>query len=229
MSGALRSRRVRMHTRRMDEPRDCCFDGWAAREAARARRRRVHGVSSILADLLEAQGLSDRTVLDLGCGTGGLAVESVARGARAASGVDLSTAMIAEARRLSEEAGTGDRTTFEVGDGAIVPLVPHDVVVLNKVFCCYPHVGALLENSLGAAHSVYAFAIPASRGVRGLLTRAVVGLENVVFRLRPSTFHGFRVFVHDARAIDAGVRAAGFEPRAARRRLGWDVAVYARP
>jgi magnesium-protoporphyrin O-methyltransferase len=212
----------------MDEPGGCCFDGWAAREAARARRRRVHGVSSILFDLLEAQGLSGRDLLDLGCGTGGLAVESVARGARAASGVDLSAAMIAEARRLSEDAGTADRTTFEVGDGATVPLAPHDVVVLNKVFCCYPHVGALLANSLGAARSVYAFAIPASRGVRGFVARLVIGLENVVFRMRPSTFHGFRVFVHDVRAIDAEVRAAGFDRLAARRRFGWDVALYAR-
>jgi magnesium-protoporphyrin O-methyltransferase len=213
----------------MEERRDCCFDGWALREAARARQRRVRGVSAILADLLEASDLSGLTVLDVGCGTGGLAVECVARGARAASGVDLSTAMIEEARRLSDDARTAERTAFEVGDGATAPLAPHDVVVLNKVFCCYPHVEALLANSLGASRSMYAFAIPASRGVRGLLTRVVVGLENVVFRLRPSTFHGFRVFVHDARTIDAGVRAAGFEPRATRRRVGWDVAVYARP
>ncbi|MGZ5353993.1 MAG: methyltransferase domain-containing protein [Actinomycetota bacterium] len=212
----------------MEEPADCCFDAWAHREAVRARRRRVHGVSAILADLLAAEGLSGRTVLDLGCGAGGLAVETVARGARAASGVDLSAAMIGEARRLSEEAGTADRTTFDVGDGATAALAPHDVVVLNKVFCCYPHVGALLANSLAAAGSVFAFALPASRGVRGSVARRVIGFENVLFRLRPSTFHGFRVFVHDVDAIDAEVRAAGFGRPVWRRRFGWDVAVYAR-
>jgi 2-polyprenyl-3-methyl-5-hydroxy-6-metoxy-1,4-benzoquinol methylase len=212
----------------MDEPGDCCFDGWAHREARRARRRRIHGVSSELADLLEAAGLSGKSLLDIGCGTGGLAIESVARGARAASGIDLSKAMIEEARRLSEEAGMAEPTTFEVGDGATVPLPPHDVVVLNKVFCCYPNVDALLANSLAAARSVYAFAIPSSHGMRGIFARIMIGLENTLFRLRPSTFHGFRAYVHDVGTIEARVEAAGFGRLVARRRLTWDVAVYTR-
>jgi hypothetical protein len=37
------------------------------------------------------------------------------------------------------------------------------------------------------------------------------------------------VFVHDIRAIDARVRAAGFRPlRREHRRFAWDLAVYAR-
>src|SRR3990170_2032141 len=52
--------------------------------------------------------------------------------------------------------GVGDRTSFEVGDGAAVELPTSDIVVLNRVVCCYPDIDALLTNTLAAAGSVYA-------------------------------------------------------------------------
>lgn len=212
----------------MEEPEGCCFDDWVEYDAKRARKRRVQGVSADLADLLERAGLSGRTVLDVGCGVGGLAIEAVSRGAAAATGIDLSSKAVEEARRLSSENGTSDHTTFEVGDGSTARLDRHDVVVLNRVFCCYGDVDALLANSLAAARSVYAFSVPPSRGLRGLAARLSVRVGNWWRRLRPSKFQGFQAYVHDVGAIDAGARAAGFEPLLAGRRFAWDLAVYSR-
>ncbi len=101
--------------------------------------------------------------------------------------------------------------------------------MLNRVFCCYPDIDALLENSLAAARSVYAFTTPPSTGFAGALARLLTRLSNVVYRLRDRTYRGFRVFVHDVARIDARVRSAGFSPVvSARRRLAWHLAVYVR-
>ena len=209
----------------------CCFDDWVDNWATRARKKRI--VAKVTVPLFEAlrqAGLRDRTVLDLGCGIGDLSIEAVRAGAASASGFDLSQKAIDAARGLAETRGVADRTTFRVGDGAKVELPGADVVVLNRVFCCYPDVENLLERSLGAAGSVYAFTIPRSTGVAGRIARIQTGFANWWYALRSSKFGGFRVYVHDVRRIDARVRAAGFEPiRRERRRIAWDLAVYARP
>lgn len=216
----------------MDEADDerCCFDDWIDHWSARARRKRlVAPVSEHLLEAIQEAGLAGRTVLDLGCGIGDLAIEAVRRGAAHARGYDLSVASIEAARALAAERGVGERTAFEVGDGARIELAPADVVVLNRVFCCYPDVHALLERSLAAAGSVYAFTIPRSTGFAGWISRLQTRLSNAWYRLRSAKFRGFRVFVHDIGPIDERVRAAGFRPmRREHRRISWDLAVYVR-
>ncbi len=212
-----------------DEPEPCCFDDWSADYARRARSRELGSVSDDLIDGLERAGLAGRTILDVGCGAGGLVMEALERGASAATGVDLSLSSIEEARRISSERGLADRSRFEVANGASVPLEPHDVVVLDKVFCCDPDVERLLGNSLNAAREVYAFSVPPSSGFRGVVARVTSWIENVWYRLRRRKFRGFRTYVHDVGEMDARTREAGFDRFASRRRLGWDVAVYVRP
>ena len=72
-------------------------------------------------------GVHPRDVLDLGCGTGRLLERAAHEWPDARFiGVDLSPAMIAEARRKH----AGDpRFRFEVGDAAALPLVPASVDV----------------------------------------------------------------------------------------------------
>jgi magnesium-protoporphyrin O-methyltransferase len=211
-----------------DEREPCCFDEWTDHYAERARSRRLGKVSGDLLGGLERAGLEGRTILDVGCGAGGLIFETLERGAETATGVDLSSASIEEARRIATERGLAGRATFDVADGARTALAPHDVVVLDKVFCCYGDVERLLHNSLAASRSVYGFSVPPSAGLRGALRRTLAGLENAWYRLRRSRYGSFRTHIHDVGMIDARVRAAGFEPASSRRRLGWDVLVYRR-
>jgi SAM-dependent methyltransferase len=214
-----------------EEHEDCCFDDWVDHWLKRSKKRRtVAGITAPLLGGLEEAGLRHRSVLDVGCGIGDLAVETVRRGAARAFGVELSAKAVDEARRLAVERGVADRTSFQVGDGAEVSLPKADVVVLNRVFCCYRDADALLENSLSAAGAVYAFTTPPSRGLGGAFVKLQSRFWNVWYRLRDRKFQGFRVFVHDVDRIDARVRAAGFLPlRSERRRVVWHLAVYARP
>lgn len=214
-----------------DEDGGCCFDDWVDNWSKRAKKKRtIAGVTPPLLAALEEVGIRDRSILDIGCGIGDLATEAVSRGASQAFGVELSARAVEEARRLAADRGVADRISFQVGDGAKVPLPKADVVVLNRVFCCYPDIDALLTNSLSAAGIAYAFTTPPSTGLASTFVRLQMWFANAWYRLRDGKFQGFRVFVHDVEAIDARVQAAGFRPvRTESRRAVWHLAVYARP
>lgn len=217
----------------MDEHDDapgCCFDEWAANSAARARKRGVGApITGRILRALERQGLVGRTVLDVGCGTGDLALATLASGAERATGVDLGPGAIEQARTLAAERGLTDRAAFSLGDGAEVTLVRHDVVALNRVLCCYPRVDRLLENSLGAAGSLYAYTAPVHTGPMGVFNRVSVGISNAWFRFRAKKFRGFQAFVHDLDAVDRMIEAAGFRPvHRSRERFVWQLAVFSR-
>jgi SAM-dependent methyltransferase len=214
---------------RSGEPQDCCFDGWARVDARRARRRETSArITAALVAALDEAGLKDRLLLDVGCGSGDLALAALARGAVRAVGFDLGAGAIRAARSLAAERDLADRVRFEVGDGASIPLPHADVVSLNRVLCCYPDVGSLLANTLDAAGTIYGFTAPHDRGVVGAWNRVSIRIGNAWYRLRERKYDGFRAFVHDLGAVDERVRAAGFRPMRRERRGSWDLAVYQR-
>ena len=215
---------------RANQPERCCFDDWVDHWDRQTRKSpTAAGVTASLVDALEQAGLADRTVLDVGCGIGDLAIEAVVRGASSSTGFDLSPKAIDHARELAHRRGVGDRTTFGVGDGATFELPPADVVVLNRVVCCYPNADGLLERTLKAAGSVFAMTAPVSDGFTGTMNRALTRWSNGWYALRKKKYGDFRTFVHDLGAIDERVRAAGFRPvTREHKRVVWDLAVYAR-
>ena len=208
----------------------CCFDDWVDSWDRKTQHRET--VGTVTAGLLKAitdLGVSGRTVLDVGCGIGDLAIEIVAAGATSGRGFDLSPKAIDRARALALRRGVGDRTTFEVGDGSKFELPKADIVTINRVVCCYPDADGILERTLEAAGSVYAISAPISSGATGVYNRTQNAIWNVVYRLRDKHYGGFRTFIHDVARIDARVRAAGFRRiHHERRRVVWDLAVYAR-
>lgn len=212
------------------EPERCCFDDWVDHWERQAQKKdTVAGVTGHLLEALTQAGLADRSILDIGCGIGDLALAALGRGARRADGVDLSPKAIERATHLARARGFADRATFAVGDGSTAALPTADVVVLNRVICCYPDATGLIERTLAATGAVYAFTAPVSDGAVGVMNRGWTRMSNVVYRIRRKRYGGFRTYVHDVGTIDERVRAAGFRPlRRERRRLAWDLAVYAR-
>lgn len=213
-----------------DDAERCCFDDLVDHWADRARKAPTASkVTPPLLDALAEVGVRGRDVLDVGCGIGDVAIATIGLGAESARGYDLSPKAILEAQRLAVERGVGARTTFEVGDAAELVLPEADVVVLNRVVCCYPDIDGLLGRSIASARRVIAFTAPASSGFTGALNRFWTSVGNLGFRLRAKRYGGFRTFVHDLDDVDARLRSAGFEPRHRRRvRLVWDLALYER-
>jgi len=188
-------------------------------------RYEMGSVSKALLAALLAAGPTGRTVLELGCGPGALLAELLAGGAGPATGIDLSAEAIEEARQRATEAGVAERASFSVADGARASLAPHDWVVLDKVMCCYPEVDALLANSIPAAGRLYAFAVPASYGWRGLIARIEEFLENATNALRGRPCPGY---VHDVAEIEQRLSQAGFRPSYRGTSWTWHIAVFER-
>jgi SAM-dependent methyltransferase len=200
---------------------DCCETPGQrkmnTRISHRARRELVKGIREL--------GLDGKSVLEVGCGPGDLTRELIRAGARQAIGIDLAEETIKEARSRASEEGVSDRITFRVGNGAKEHLEPHDVVVLDKVICCYPDWRELVDNTSQASSVSYGFVIPRSEGLTAPIVRFFVAVQSLALKLRKC---GFRPFVHDFRKIHRHLSDQGFRRTLLSKGPVWMTAVYAR-
>lgn len=186
------------------------FDDRFARRLARDYRRRgLTPTAQRIVDFATSTGIIGATVLEIGGGIGDIQLELLGRGAVKATNLELSPAYETEARRLLDEYGMASRVERRLGiDLAATPeaVAPADIVVLNRVICCYPHYARLLDAAAGHALRAIVFSHPP----RNLLTRAGVALVNAWCRLRRREYRGF---VHSPEAMIAVLERHGFVPR----------------
>jgi len=214
---------------------DCCgpshvdpriarhFDQGIARRLAAGDEFQLQPVSRRLLGLLGSP--AGATILEVGSGPGSMAMALLAGGAVRHTGIDLSPGSVELATQRATRAGFADRTVFRLADGAATALEPHDWVVLDRALCCYRDLDRLMSNTIAAAGRRYAFSVPDSRGLRGILNRIVIWLENVTKGLRGSPCPGF---VHDLGRIERRLSRAGFR-RVSEARSGlWYAALYER-
>lgn len=203
----------------------CCFDEEAKRMLKDYKKEGIDDTGMVVSDALGSRGLSGSSVLELGCGIGGLSLELLKKGAASVHGLDLSPQMIQLARSLAAEAGVSEKVSFERGDGADAALPTSDVVVLDKVFCCYPDMIALLDNSSSATRRYYVFSLPDDRRGATRFFRLFLPLQGV-FQRRSS----FRFFIHPTRKIEESLRTKGFTP-IFKSSVGWiwSVFIFAAP
>jgi SAM-dependent methyltransferase len=201
------------------------FDAKVAERVAQGQDPGLVAASESLSKALLSLDPTNSTVLELGCGRGGLLLRLVEAGAARATGVDLSPTSIEAAGDRFRQAQRSDRVQLSVGDAARVSLDPHDWVILDRVICCYADVERLLANSLPAARHVYAFTVPNSRGWRGVAARLQEWFEHTW-----DTLHGRGCpgYVHDLDLIERRLASAGFRLRHRDRHGLWYIAVYER-
>ena len=199
------------------------FDWFAGRYRKRFVRKGLEPSQKQLMKGLMTSGFSDASVLDIGCGTGYLHQRLLQAGAQRAVGVDLSTEMVKEARTQAREQGLAERTDYREGDFVELAdvLAPADIVILDKVICCYPDANALVQRSARMAGRVYAFTIPRDRwAVRFALFAGRVFLALIRCSFRSS--------VHDPAAIDHWLTHLGFARVFEDRTFAWLTRVYER-
>jgi 2-polyprenyl-3-methyl-5-hydroxy-6-metoxy-1,4-benzoquinol methylase len=170
-----------------------------------------------------ADGVAGSTVLDIGAGVGAVHLALLAAGAASAVDIDGSPAYVAVARDEARRAGFGDVVRHEAGDFVeLAPAIePADIVVLDRVVCCYPEMEALVRLSVARARHRYGLVYPRDSA----WIRAGATALNAVSRLARQRI---RAWVHRTADVDAIVRAAGFKPRLERSTLFWQVVVYER-
>lgn len=194
---------------------DCCdpvsyrrfFNSKGAdRRLRRYRRRGLDGTASGLVDFMRKRGVAGRSVLEIGGGIGDLQVELLKSGASRSVNVELSSGYEEAAGVLMESEGLSERMERQLGDFVErQDMVDHaDIVVLNRVICCYPWMDRMMEAAVGKTDWLLAIAVPRDN----LLERFLVAVENAIIGWRDC---GFRAYVHpvediEGRATEFGLR-----------------------
>ena len=211
---------------------DCCdpngldemFAGPLVRQELRAYQanglnKRQQKLMTLLAPILPGS-----SVLDIGCGIGALGTALLTKGAGEGTFVDVSSAYLAAAREVAAAAGVGERAVFYRDDFAVSGrLYPQaEVVVLDRVVCCYPDAAALLAKAARHSRRALLFTYPRPlwfvRLFRALCANAM--------RL---TGRDYRFFMHDPAALLRAATGAGHVVVASRPVGVWQLVQLSRP
>lgn len=208
------------------DPRGChrtFGTAFAERAAARYRTRGLDPTGRAIVELVARSGVDGATVLEIGGGVGEIQLELLRRGAASATNLELSPAYERAAAALISEAGVGGRVQRRLLDVATDPagVAPADVVVLHRVVCCYPDVAKLLGAAADRARHLLVFSHPP----RNVVSRAVIGTENLVSRMAG---RDFRAFAHPPESMLAVLLAHGLRLRDSHRGRVWRVAAVGR-
>jgi tRNA A58 N-methylase Trm61 len=176
-----------------------------------------------MVDAARARGLDGVTVLELGGGVGAVQLELLGAGAARAVNVELSPEWEHVAVELARAHGVEDRIERRLADAVeeADALAPADVVVMNRVVCCYPDPDALMAVASERADRLLVVSFPRDRA----LVRFVTRLANAWMRLRRIEF---RSFVHPERQIEAVAQRHGLRPGSEHRGFAWRAVAFTR-
>jgi SAM-dependent methyltransferase len=196
---------------------------FVTREVTRYRTKGPDKTTRMLVDAIKEEGVTDRTLLDIGGGVGAIQHALLAAGLEHATDVDASSAYLAAARAEAQRGGYLDRVTYHRGNFVDLAseIEPADIVTLDRVICCYSDMEDLVGKSAARAGKLYGLVYP--RDTWWIRIGLAVG--NFFFKLRRSAYRGF---IHPTREVEAILHSSGLRRRFYRRTLLWQVVVYGR-
>jgi magnesium-protoporphyrin O-methyltransferase len=207
----------------------CCgyeefFDEKLARkDAERYRTKGLRASGRRTVELLRGRGIEGAEVLEIGGGVGAIGIELVRSGAARATVVELSASYDTASAGLVREYGLEGRVERLHGDVVEDGFVSDaDLVVMERVVCCYPDAPALVGAAARRARRSLVLTYPRY----GLLTRAAVRAANLLLRLRGGSF---RVYAHAPGAIRVAAAAHGLQPLGPESGVVWRTAAFERP
>lgn len=198
---------------------DDVFDEKNARAKAREYARKgLTADARRIVDFVRGRMSPGYSVLEVGGGVGEIQLELLKGGAARVINVELATRYETVASELIRERGLGDRVERRLGDfvreAGTIPAA--DIVVMNRVVCCYPDAEALVGAAADHARRYLVMTFPVERWwIRWGLAAA-----NAFLAIRGSTFRGY---VHAARAVLATAERHGMQPVERRRGLIWQL------
>lgn len=162
-------------------------------------------------------------MLELGGGMGALHLELLRAGAARAVNVELSPEWEHTALELARDHRLEDRVERRVADAVedADALADADVVVMNRVVCCYPDAEALMSVAAARARRILLVSFPRERA----LVRIWVGILNAWLAIRRVAF---RSYVHPEREIEQAAERHGLQAASDRRGHIWRAVVFER-
>ena len=211
---------------------DCCsprgyqwiFSEKTARADAQSYRRKgLDRTSRRIVDYLKERGVEGRTVLEVGGGVGAIQIELLKAGATRAISVELTPTYEQVALELLHEAGFEDRVERKVMDFAhsANEFAVADVVIMNRVICCYPDMPVLAGAAADHAGEVLVMSFPR----RTWWTRSLLAAGNLALRI---TRRQFQVFVHPPDQILAVAERHGLRQALDKPGRFWQIAAAQR-
>jgi len=195
----------------------------AQAEAKRYRRSGLDATSLRIVDYLKAQGVEGMSVLEVGGGIGAIQIELLKAGASRAVSVELTQTYEEVAAKLLEENGLTSRVERKVMDFAATAaeVDAADIVVLNRVICCYPDMPKLTGAAASHARRFLVLSFPK----RSWWTAAGLGVANAMLALTRREFH---IFLHRPRQIVATSEREGLRQVHNKTGFLWIVAALSR-
>ena len=195
--------------------RSCCdadlarlaYDGLNAdADLARWRDGKLNPVTRELIDVVLGEGVAGARILDIGAGVGAVHLTLLEAGAASAVDVDASREYLAVARAEAERRGLQGRVEHRYGDVVELAndLPPAEIVTLDSVVCCYPHLELLLGAASRSGPRLVGITYP--RDVWWM--RAFMRLYNLVQAVRRIPA---RYFVHRHEHVEGWMAARGYQ------------------
>ena len=211
---------------------DCCTpkgyrsifsERMARADARRYRRKGLDKTSRRIVDFLKAQGVEGRTVLEVGGGIGAIQLELLKAGAARAVSVELTPTYEDVAHQLVEEAGMSQRVERKVMDfaRAAAEVDAADLVIMNRVICCYPDMPRLAGAASDHARELLVMSFPK----RTWWMRIAMLLGNAVLGVTRREFH---IFLHSPKSILATSEQHGLRAVLSESGVVWTVAALRR-
>ncbi len=188
----------------------------AAKESKKYLSKGLDRRATMVLEYLTDQGVPGASILEIGCGVGSLHMELLKQGAGSAIGVEVSRSYVEAATDLSRTLGFQDATHYHMGNFVDLDedIPSADIVVLDRVICCYPDMKGLVTASTRHTHRLYVLTYPR----RTWWMRVGALVFNIVLT---ATRREFRFFLHHPREIGATIEAAQFSLIESARRGPW--------
>ena len=192
-------------------------------EAKRYRRNGLDRTSQHVVELLTQRGVTGKIVLEIGGGIGAIQIELLKAGAARAISVELTPTYEEAAAALLREVGLEDRVERRVVDFAEAgkDVEPADIVVMNRVICCYPDMPKLVGVAADHARGLLVMSFPKDQG----WIRLGLAIANMALRLTRREFH---IFVHSPAQIVRASELRGLKLTVDRPGLLWQVSALER-
>jgi SAM-dependent methyltransferase len=200
------------------------FDKDACEFCERYKKKGLSRSSKLLLDFILDEDAKSKTVVDLGCGAGAFSVELLKKEAASAIGIDLSPKMVEAANELALANEFERKAKFQVGNAATADIPYSDIVIMDKVLCCYSDWRPLLRNAIGAGRTMVGFIVPRDEGIAKWCFRLGVRLVNFFQKRRGSLL----LYLHPLDIVDKTLRDSGFSLRKKQGSRLWLVFLYSK-
>jgi magnesium-protoporphyrin O-methyltransferase len=199
------------------------FSKNAKRYAKKFQKKGLDKASSLIVSSLTRLDVSGKSVLDIGCGAGGVHFALLKNGAASAFGVEIADGMLVKAKEIAASIGFAERVRYHLGDFAQTngSIPASDIVVLDKVVCCSAEPEAIINKSTEKCRAFYAVSYPRD----SLLARVVFKWSEFLGRTLRWSFHPF---YHEPEMLDAVIVGSGLREVSSATTIIWQIKVFER-